>query len=66
MTRVNLKGQEVKKYYYIWNAWLMQNVLVPGEPRPWAWLLAETQGHFDAILFQNEEDATAFKIKFVL
>jgi hypothetical protein len=66
-TRVNLRaGYEVKKYYYIWNSWMMKTLFVPGEPKPWAWILSEGQVHFEAILFLNEEDAIAFKLRFGL
>lgn len=45
--------------------WLRNNIGAGGK-NTWVWVLTEQQGNFDSIVFENEEDATAFRLRFKL
>ena len=63
----NTSAVHSKLHHY--RAWLIKNLMVPGEPRSWAWKTTADDNKtivYNVIEFRDEEDAMAFKLTFGL
>lgn len=65
-TKVTFGMANGKRHAYTYRAWCMATLYVSGEPKTWAFLDDDLGRCLESIIFANEEDAVAFKLKFAL
>ena len=69
ITVILKETSEIHTKLHLYRAWLIKNVLVPGEPRAWRWTTTSNEDKTalnNVIEFREEEDAIAFKLTFGL